>query len=53
MLDLHDFVGGTRMQEGTVAFMPMVKTAAVVKGFRRSSPPYPPYLVHLGGVLAS
>ncbi len=47
--------GGTRMQEGTIAFVQMVKVTAAVAGHKAAGLPY---LVHLrhpttGGVLAS
>ncbi|MFJ5216607.1 carboxyl transferase domain-containing protein [Streptomyces sp. NPDC088354] len=47
--------GGTRMQEGTIAFLQMVKVAAAITDHRAAGLPY---LVHLrhpttGGVLAS
>ena len=47
--------GGTRMQEGTIAFLQMVKVAAAITEHRAAGLPY---LVHLrhpttGGVLAS
>ena len=47
--------GGTRMQEGTVAFVQMVKAAAAVQQFRDAGLPYVAYLRHptTGGVLAS
>ncbi|MFB9776736.1 carboxyl transferase domain-containing protein [Brevibacterium otitidis] len=47
--------GGTRMQEGTVAFLTMVKLAAAVKSHRRAGLPYLVYLRHptTGGVFAS
>jgi acyl-CoA carboxylase subunit beta len=47
--------GGTRMQEGTVAFLQMVKIAAAVAAHRASGLPYLVYLRHptTGGVLAS
>ena len=38
--------GGTRMQEGTVAFLQMVKIAAAVEQHKRSHLPYPVYLRH-------
>ncbi|MEZ5115680.1 MAG: carboxyl transferase domain-containing protein [Candidatus Nanopelagicales bacterium] len=47
--------GGTRMQEGTVAFLQMVKISAAVMQHRRSGLPYLAYLRHptTGGVFAS
>lgn len=47
--------GGTRMQEGTVAFLQMVKISAAVARHRRCGLPYLVYLRHptTGGVLAS
>src|SRR4051812_1774972 len=47
--------GGTRMQEGTVAFLQMVKIAAAVKLHRRAHLPYLVYLRNptTGGVFAS
>ena len=47
--------GGTRMQEGTVAFMQMVKISAAVAEHRAAGLPYVVYLRHptTGGVLAS
>ena len=47
--------GGTRMQEGTVAFLQMVKISAAVAGHRAAGLPYLVYLRHptTGGVLAS
>lgn len=47
--------GGTRMQEGTVAFVQMVKAAAAVRQFRDTGLPYLAWLRHptTGGVLAS
>jgi len=47
--------GGTRMQEGTVAFLQMVKIAAAVEQHKRSHLPYLVYLRHptTGGVFAS
>jgi acetyl-CoA carboxylase carboxyl transferase subunit beta len=47
--------GGTRMQEGTVAFLQMVKIAAAVELHRKSHLPYLVYLRHptTGGVFAS
>jgi acetyl-CoA carboxylase carboxyl transferase beta subunit len=47
--------GGTRMQEGTVAFLQMVKIAAAVAAHRAAGLPYLVYLRHptTGGVLAS
>ncbi|BBX95103.1 acetyl-coenzyme A carboxylase carboxyl transferase subunits beta/alpha [Mycobacterium lacus] len=47
--------GGTRMQEGTVAFLQMVKIAAAVRLHKRAHLPYLVYLRHptTGGVLAS
>ncbi|MEZ0356743.1 carboxyl transferase domain-containing protein [Mycobacterium sp. SA01] len=47
--------GGTRMQEGTVAFLQMVKIAAAVTAHKRAHLPYLVYLRHptTGGVFAS
>ncbi len=47
--------GGTRMQEGTVAFLQMVKIAQAVMQHREAGLPYLVYLRHptTGGVLAS
>lgn len=47
--------GGTRMQEGTVAFVQMVKITAAVAAHRAAGLPYLVYLRHptTGGVLAS
>jgi acyl-CoA carboxylase subunit beta len=47
--------GGTRMQEGTVAFLQMVKIAAAVTLHKRAHLPYLVYLRHptTGGVFAS
>ncbi|MFF4652058.1 carboxyl transferase domain-containing protein [Streptomyces sp. NPDC001380] len=47
--------GGTRMQEGTVAFLQMVKVAAAVTDHKAAGLPYLVYLRHptTGGVLAS
>jgi acetyl-CoA carboxylase carboxyl transferase subunit beta len=47
--------GGTRMQEGTVAFLQMVKIAATVELHKRAHLPYLVYLRHptTGGVFAS
>ncbi len=47
--------GGTRMQEGTVAFLQMVKIAAAVELHKRAGLPYLVYLRHptTGGVFAS
>ena len=47
--------GGTRMQEGTVAFLQMVKIAAAIAEHRAAALPYLVYLRHptTGGVLAS
>ncbi len=47
--------GGTRMQEGTVAFLQMVKIAASVELHKRAHLPYLVYLRHptMGGVFAS
>ncbi|HKV18200.1 MAG TPA: carboxyl transferase domain-containing protein [Mycobacterium sp.] len=47
--------GGTRMQEGTVAFLQMVKIAAAVEIHKRAHLPYLVYLRHptTGGVFAS
>ncbi|MGO9078875.1 MAG: carboxyl transferase domain-containing protein [Streptosporangiaceae bacterium] len=47
--------GGTRMQEGTVAFLQMVKITAAVTAYRAAHLPYLVYLRHptTGGVFAS
>ena len=47
--------GGTRMQEGTVAFLSMVKISAAVRTHRKAGLPYLVYLRHptTGGVMAS
>ncbi|WGW13779.1 carboxyl transferase domain-containing protein [Saxibacter everestensis] len=47
--------GGTRMQEGTLAFLSMVKITAAVAAHRRAGLPYMVYLRHptTGGVFAS
>ncbi|WP_278313488.1 carboxyl transferase domain-containing protein [Lolliginicoccus levis] len=47
--------GGTRMQEGTVAFLQMVKIAAAIKIHKEARLPYLVYLRHptTGGVFAS
>ncbi|KOG88576.1 hypothetical protein ADK38_19045, partial [Streptomyces varsoviensis] len=47
--------GGTRMQEGTVAFLQMVKVAAAITDHKGAGLPYLVYLRHptTGGVLAS
>lgn len=47
--------GGTRMQEGTVAFVAMVKIAAAVAAHKAAGLPYLTYLRHpsTGGALAS
>ncbi|MDQ2627501.1 MAG: acetyl-CoA carboxyl transferase [Actinomycetota bacterium] len=47
--------GGTRMQEGTVAFLQMVKIAAAIELHKRAHLPYLVYLRHptTGGVFAS
>jgi acyl-CoA carboxylase subunit beta len=47
--------GGTRMQEGTIAFLQMVKIAAAVELHKRAHLPYLVYLRHptTGGVFAS
>lgn len=47
--------GGTRMQEGTVAFLQMVKIAAAVTLHKQANLPYLVYLRHptTGGVFAS
>lgn len=47
--------GGTRMQEGTLAFLSMVKITAAVRRHRQRGLPYLVYLRHptTGGVLAS
>ncbi len=47
--------GGTRMQEGTIAFLQMVKISAAVARHKASGMPYLVYLRHptTGGVLAS
>lgn len=47
--------GGTRMQEGTPAFVTMVKITAAVAAYKRLNLPYVTYLRHptTGGVFAS
>ncbi|MET8677468.1 carboxyl transferase domain-containing protein [Streptomyces sp. NPDC004647] len=47
--------GGTRMQEGTVAFVQMVKVTAAIASLKAAGLPYLVYLRHptTGGVLAS
>lgn len=47
--------GGTRMQEGTVAFVQMIKIAAAVRAHRAAGLPFLVYLRNptMGGVLAS
>ena len=47
--------GGTRMQEGTLAFLQMTKIAAAVAAHKAAGLPYLVYLRHptTGGVLAS
>jgi acetyl-CoA carboxylase carboxyl transferase subunit beta len=47
--------GGTRMQEGTVAFVQMIKISAAIAGHRAAGLPYLVYLRHptTGGVFAS
>jgi len=47
--------GGTRMQEGTVAFLQMVKISAAIATHKAAGHPYLVYLRHptTGGVLAS
>ncbi|MCQ4083271.1 acetyl-CoA carboxylase carboxyltransferase subunit alpha/beta [Streptomyces sp. RB6PN25] len=47
--------GGTRMQEGTIAFLQMVKVAAAIADHKAAGLPYLVYLRHptTGGVLAS
>jgi acetyl-CoA carboxylase carboxyl transferase beta subunit len=47
--------GGTRMQEGTVAFVQMVKISAAIAAHRAAGLPYLVYLRHptTGGVMAS
>jgi acyl-CoA carboxylase subunit beta len=47
--------GGTRLQEGTVAFLQMVKVTAAIADHRAAGLPYLVYLRHptTGGVLAS
>jgi len=47
--------GGTRMQEGTIAFLQMVKISAAIAAHRAAGLPYLVYLRHptTGGVLAS
>jgi acyl-CoA carboxylase subunit beta len=47
--------GGTRMQEGTIAFLQMVKISAAVTALRDAGLPYLVYLRHptTGGVFAS
>ncbi len=47
--------GGTRMQEGTIAFVQMVKVAGAVAAHKAAGHPYLVYLRHptMGGVFAS
>src|SRR5690349_22686733 len=47
--------GGTRMQEGTVAFVQMVKISSAIAAHKRAGLPYLVYLRHptTGGVMAS
>ncbi|HET7387472.1 MAG TPA: carboxyl transferase domain-containing protein [Nocardioidaceae bacterium] len=47
--------GGTRMQEGTVAFVQMVRISAAIAAHKRAGLPYLVYLRHptTGGVMAS
>ncbi|WP_165069474.1 carboxyl transferase domain-containing protein [Marisediminicola senii] len=47
--------GGTRMQEGTLAFLSMVRITAAVRAHREAALPYLVYLRHptTGGVMAS
>ena len=47
--------GGTRMQEGTLAFLSMVKITAAIRAHRQAGLPYLVYLRHptTGGVMAS
>src|SRR5690606_3395300 len=47
--------GGTRMQEGTIAFLTMVKISAAIAAHKAAGLPYLVYLRHptTGGVLAS
>jgi acyl-CoA carboxylase subunit beta len=47
--------GGTRLQEGTIAFLQMVKVTAAIADHRKAGLPYLVYLRHptTGGVLAS
>ena len=47
--------GGTRMQEGTLAFLSMVKITAAIRAHRKAGLPYLVYLRHptTGGVMAS
>jgi len=47
--------GGTRMQEGTLAFLSMVKITGAVRAHRQAGLPYLVYLRHptTGGVMAS
>jgi acetyl-CoA carboxylase carboxyl transferase subunit beta len=47
--------GGTRMQEGTIAFLSMVKISGAVRVHRQAGLPYLVYLRHptTGGVMAS
>jgi len=47
--------GGTRMQEGTMAFVQMVKISAAITGHKNAGLPYLVYLRHptTGGVFAS
>ncbi len=47
--------GGTRMQEGTPAFVQMIRISAAIAGHKRAGLPYLVYLRHptTGGVMAS
>ncbi len=47
--------GGTRMQEGTLAFVQMVKISAAIAAHKKAGLPYLVYLRHptTGGVMAS
>jgi acyl-CoA carboxylase subunit beta len=47
--------GGTRMQEGTVAFVQMIKISAAIAAHKKAGLPYLVYLRHptTGGVMAS
>lgn len=47
--------GGTRMQEGTIAFIAMIRISASVRAHRQAGMPYIVYLRHptTGGVMAS